>query len=620
MSTSIPPIRRIFSAGRKGLAPASAGNTTRFLRGDATWAEMGLNFLGEIAGDSVPATATDAGDFYVINAAGTSQSVTWAAGDWAIYNGTSGSWSKRASTVGPDASTSAKGFVELATAAEVAAGTDTSRAVVPADLHAYVNPALAARPHRDRYISPGAETNRRIEAAWGAHQTVAGTAGTLYVEQFTVPTSNPAAVISMANWAGVIANPHIGLWSLNLAINPSGAATVSVIGASTSDFRLLTYAGFLTAYAGKPVRLIVRFTEGNSTTNPVIYCNGVDITSSFMPTTGGTPPNWMDASLSTTYFLSAYNWPASDDAPVAVWCNYDIGATAAASLSSTGRWPAAALYGGSEIEPTRTSFVNSGFETFSGASTTGFTAVNSSGAGEARSPISNFTVVAGRKYRITFNFTLNSGPLPVVGLAQFGIQWLTGPAQTAASQTRCVAGANTVVLEITRGSGTSAAGFGIAFESLSGETVDFSVADIEIVPLGVLDWPQVQPILATEDGTRMGYSRLVVGFLPETTKTSWRITSRTATNGNQQLLGGAAFIDANRNRIDSWVINNLGTSKTVSLGNASAGTQYENAGTYAAGPVDVTLDTRIAATTSLWVNSNGTDTLVHTIEGHRIAS
>jgi hypothetical protein len=51
-------------------------------------------YQGLVAGGSVPATATTAGDYYRISAVGTSQSVTWAIGDIAIYNGTSGSWGK----------------------------------------------------------------------------------------------------------------------------------------------------------------------------------------------------------------------------------------------------------------------------------------------------------------------------------------------------------------------------------------------------------------------------------------------------------------------------------------------------------------------------------------------
>jgi hypothetical protein len=93
-----PPIMGAASAGnagRKGLVPApAAGQQTAFLRGDRTWGNPGSNFIGGVAGASVPATATAAGDYYLITSAGTSQSKTWAVGDRAVYNGVSGSWTQ----------------------------------------------------------------------------------------------------------------------------------------------------------------------------------------------------------------------------------------------------------------------------------------------------------------------------------------------------------------------------------------------------------------------------------------------------------------------------------------------------------------------------------------------
>jgi hypothetical protein len=54
----------------------------------------GLSFLGTIAGDDVPdvPTLAQAGAFYVIDEAGTSQGKDWSVGDQAFYKGTSGQW------------------------------------------------------------------------------------------------------------------------------------------------------------------------------------------------------------------------------------------------------------------------------------------------------------------------------------------------------------------------------------------------------------------------------------------------------------------------------------------------------------------------------------------------
>ena len=69
-------------------AAAAAASATTALNAIAQ------QFKGGVAGSSVPATSTAAGDTYRIISAGTSQSKTWSIGDAAIYNGTSGSWTQ----------------------------------------------------------------------------------------------------------------------------------------------------------------------------------------------------------------------------------------------------------------------------------------------------------------------------------------------------------------------------------------------------------------------------------------------------------------------------------------------------------------------------------------------
>jgi len=91
------------------------------------------------------------------------------------------------------------------------------------------------------------------------------------------------------------------------------------------------------------------------------------------------------------------------------------------------------------------------------------------------------------------------------------------------------------------------------------------------------------------------------------------IEASTSTNGNQQL-GGASLIDANKQwRIQSWTVNCSTGTPTISLGNVSAGTQYNAAAVLAAGNNDITLVTRFPSTANLWVNSNSTATLIHRI-------
>jgi hypothetical protein len=100
---------------------------------------------------------------------------------------------------------------------------------------------------------------------------------------------------------------------------------------------------------------------------------------------------------------------------------------------------------------------------------------------------------------------------------------------------------------------------------------------------------------------------------------SGRIIATTNLATNQQLLALSAFDAANKYRITSWTVTSTGTP-TISLGNASAGTEYVNGLTLVANtPTAVTLATSIAATANLWCNSDTTDPVTHVITYERIS-
>ncbi len=57
------------AAGSAGYFPApQAGDEGKLPRGDGTWVTALGDYSGEVAGGSVAATSTSAGDWYVINA------------------------------------------------------------------------------------------------------------------------------------------------------------------------------------------------------------------------------------------------------------------------------------------------------------------------------------------------------------------------------------------------------------------------------------------------------------------------------------------------------------------------------------------------------------------------
>jgi hypothetical protein len=88
------------------------------------------------------------------------------------------------------------------------------------------------------------------------------------------------------------------------------------------------------------------------------------------------------------------------------------------------------------------------------------------------------------------------------------------------------------------------------------------------------------------------------------------VYATTNTNGNQQMLGTLA-IPTNA-IIEDIIVNSTG-SATVSVGNASAGTQIVNGASVVSGRQKLTLATPFSTTGNLWVNSNSTATLQFTI-------
>lgn len=118
-------------------------------------------------------------------------------------------------------------------------------------------------------------------------------------------------------------------------------------------------------------------------------------------------------------------------------------------------------------------FANSGYDTFTGASATGFTAINTSVDGYAYTT-NQFTLIKGARYQMTFTCTLTSGQVPVAYLGVPGSSVLS-------VQTRIAAGAN--VLEFT--ATASGASNGV-FYSFNGEAVSYAISNFALTRLGLL--------------------------------------------------------------------------------------------------------------------------------------
>lgn len=516
------------------------------------------------------------------------------------------------------ATTSASGIVELATTAETLAGTDTARANTPAGSAARALLGDMQRRIADSLYSDGSTSNRRIEWTPGTAGAVAAMPISIPLE-FQVPTSNPSAIAwvfwSAAN--GTTLNQANGVY---IAVGTTGQMTVSQLGAAgISDYRLLTYAGFRAAYSGLWVRGMVVFATADTTTAPSIYINGVDVSASFSLTTAGTPPNWLNSSTVTTTWVNGQAFTAGRLIPHAPI----LGALTAAEVlewTQTGRLPVwCEIATGSAVATVTNDGTAAGNFVNTGGNAGAAFDVNSTVAGKiyfllqasgnswfANTPALSSEPI-GKRFGFTIKARLRSGSAVPIILGSD----LTSAAVTSFTPTGTE---TTFTGTFTNNAGVLRIG---TPGSANGSSYEFD--DFAMWPLGPIFKPVIQPIAVLADaGTNKIAGILTSGITPITEKRDWVIQGQTSTNGNQQLLGASVFFAANAHRIDSWVINNAGTSKTVSLGNVSAGTQYASGITAGVGLSDTTLATRFNATVNLWVNSNGTDVLTHTISGRKV--
>jgi hypothetical protein len=171
-----------------------------------------------------------------------------------------------------------------------------------------LTPQLASRAVAPVAYSDGVTPNRRIEHSPGA-VLAGGLPVTINVSDLDVPTSNPSTSIYLAA-VGSSSSPQ-AVNSLLIALVAVGGLQINVYGATASDYRVFSYPGFRAAYSGrKGCKMSFIWPNGDTTTNPTILIDNVDISANFALTTGGTAPNWLSTALDTTKFLVGNNWPA----------------------------------------------------------------------------------------------------------------------------------------------------------------------------------------------------------------------------------------------------------------------------------------------------------------------
>jgi hypothetical protein len=256
-------------------ASAVAAAASAILAGQA----VANQFLGGIAGNAVPATATAAGYYYRVTSAGTSQGKTWAVGDMAIYNGTSGSWTQLA------------GILPYATEAEALAGTDTTKALTPATGNARALLGDMTRVIASAFYFDGTVTTNNAQCTMGAAGNISGKVRTI-VGLVYVPTAAEVSGKAYAIWS-FTNSPVSGVGSVpgwHLVFNTGGAPLIiRQFAPTTADvLKWDSSSNPITLFGGTVVHMAVRQSPGAS---PEVFINGVAF-SGTNPASTGAPSAW----------------------------------------------------------------------------------------------------------------------------------------------------------------------------------------------------------------------------------------------------------------------------------------------------------------------------------------
>lgn len=506
----------------------------------------GIQYKGTVAGASVPASSGATGDYYLIASAGTSQAITWAVGDFAVWNGAA--WQKVAM-----------------------AGAYTT----PPDVANVVNPRA---PMQGLVFDGTAGASVAGVPAFGT--------GDVTVEAFgKLDTTGTSGAFSI-----------LGIPSLSIYVN----------GADSKIAAWNNYYFTPALTRQKWFHLVISRTGGTST----LYVNGVSA----------------DTHADAINVSSAPAKVGSLDTGANVWVgplgvriyNRALSAAEITALYESGA-PAAsdfpAAKAGTQNVTTGDFSSSTGWTVGSGWSIAGGVAV-SAGTGDGGTGTelsqSGKTFRAGERVRVSYT-------LANVTSGDFKIVFYGGTANTS---TALRSANGTYTEEVTLVG--SATGFltskGVIGPLNNGATLD----NLSIVSLGLLAaFDPMQPgnglVWTDVSGNRAHIVLPVAGVtwaLPGNAPTEF--TSRTTTNGNQQMLG-AGCVEANV-ELELWGWTETGTT-LIDIGTASGGAQIVAGGSLGTTPGKLTQVggyNHITTGSALWVKADSTNPVIIQVRPRKI--
>jgi fibronectin-binding autotransporter adhesin len=431
--------------------------------------------------------------------------------------------------------------------------------------------------------------------------------------RFRVPATagNGPGIIQFSSSA----TPNNSANGFTLQIRSSGGGTIAarINGASASDFRLVDGGNIVTTYAGQVIDVV--FTRTGSTV--AMYINGTSV--ALTTTTGGTVPAWSDTITSTYCHIGAFDSSTIFTGRIyrSVVFNRALSAGDVTELITVGVNPAdqwgtqtavytsdfsAGVDGWAAVRGT----ADGNIDGISGVDNTLRLTVDSTASNTHfvnRTPFSGLLV--GKRYRVGFDYFITAANVTMNGLRlqQITTAQILSPIQSVTGAWTSI----TPVEFVSTESRLDVLGYAGAAPTFTGNGTDTFTRIGAIVDL---DFTVGTGYQATDRSTNALHGTLFNGVAFTEPKRVAVLYATTSTSGNQQMLGTLA-IPTNA-IIEDIIVNSTG-SATVSVGNASAGTQIVNGASVVSGRQKLTLATPFSTTGNLWVNSSTTATLQFTI-------
>jgi len=465
----------------------------------------------------------------------------------------------------------------------------------------------------------GATSNTRVTSAC---QSV-GTGDFSIWVRARIPSTAPGNSFCYAGVSNLSSSPFDS--SGSFVINQQSDGSIQVGGYVATVFtQAFTASGVVASYGGQIVDIVfTRATSGGVTTG-TLYINGFSV--------GTSTAAVVATSVTSNFFHVGAQSAGQCNTQFyrAAFYNRALSATDVTDLIERGVDP-------SDMWGTTTALYTSDFS----AGVDGFSALaNTTIAGNidgiggqdnnlratTNATISSLTgafrtgLTRGKRFRATYSFYIPSTNTTLLGVRT---NWFNnGNGGNAASFYTTTNAWTTVIDESPVDVYASGSNASVGFHGTnSSGTITFSTTTSDVVYFRAITLERIGAVVnlnfevgagfqATDNSTNSLHGTLFGG-------TSWTrprnvavLYATTNTSGNQQMLGTTA-IPTNA-IIEDLIVNSTG-SCTVSVGNASGGTQIVNGASVVSGRQKLTLATPFSSTGNLWVNSSTTATLQFTI-------